>query len=320
MLPFTPCPVCACDRFDTLYPVRDTNQGVQGTWQIIACLNCGLGRLDPLPATRELSDFYGPAFYTSDGSRYSPATQRLRTLLVRLRVRQVFELCPEPPAPGRALDFGAGAGHFGRELTARGFEVAEEDIAYGSTGRLRMHGDTPHLDYPDDYFDLATMWHVLEHMRSPAAVLREIYRVLAPGAVLITAQPNFSSIQARHFGPDWLHLDPPRHLYHFTPYALRQLAKANGFMPGKTSHRSLEMGVFGILQSGLNHYLGNENCLFRCLKNHRLELNNAPSATKKLMNLALAALGTPAALAAYNLLAARGSGDAFAMALIKPAT
>ena len=41
--------------------------------------------------------------------------------------------------------------------------------------------------------------------------------------------PNWTSWQSRLTGPAWLHLDVPRHLYHFTPPTLARLLNDNGF-------------------------------------------------------------------------------------------
>ncbi len=47
-------------------------------------------------------------------------------------------------------------------------------------------------------------------------MLEDIRRLLSANGALIIAVPNAGGLQARIFGPQWFHLDVPRHLYHFT--------------------------------------------------------------------------------------------------------
>jgi len=72
------------------------------------------------------------------------------------------------------------------------------------------------------------MWHVLEHLPNPLEALAEVSRLLKPGGWFIAMVPNIASFEFQIFQADWLHLDLPRHLYHFSPRTLQQmLEKAN---------------------------------------------------------------------------------------------
>ena len=84
-------------------------------------------------------------------------------------------------------------------------------------------------DFPEDYVDSITSDHVLEHVHSPLANLRECRRVLRPGGRIRVATPNINSWGHSRFGSDWVQLDPPRHLVMFSESALRQLLKSSGF-------------------------------------------------------------------------------------------
>jgi hypothetical protein len=68
----------------------------------------------------------------------------------------------------------------------------------------------------------------------------------------VVAVPNFSSVQARWAGPEWFHLDLPRHLFHFPLSALVRLLERSGFEIGSRHHFSLRQNPFGWIQSALN--------------------------------------------------------------------
>jgi SAM-dependent methyltransferase len=53
------------------------------------------------------------------------------------------------------------------------------------------------LPFPDAYFDRVMLVHALEHCSDPAAVLREAWRVLAPGGRLIAIVPNRRGLWAQ---------------------------------------------------------------------------------------------------------------------------
>jgi len=314
------CQVCGNDRWRPLFEVQDNNQGVSGTWHILVCCNCGLGILWPLPSNDEIASYY-LNFYTLEGQRFNHFVEKARSLLAGLRGHTLRKLV----APGgKLLDFGAGSGHFGAAMEKNGYEVISIDLGSNKkyeTGNpyFSMKGDRPYLHFPDDSFDAVTLWYVIEHMRSPRKVLEEMRRVLRPGGVLLLAQQNFESFQARVFGPRWLLLDPPRHLYQFSPGNLIQMTKQIGFQYITIRHGSLEMGPFTILQSTLNTLLRNENQLFRFFKNQALNYSDTEHGRKRhdwlmiMLSLVLSTVLGPLSLVTYYILLAAASGDVFTL-------
>jgi len=117
----------------------------------------------------------------------------------------------------------------------------------------------------DARFDLIIMFHVLEHIGEPVALLRECAKRLAPGGRLITNVPNFSSWQSRFAGSNWLHLDVPRHLVHFTPQTLTATLERAGLKPAEMSFVSLEHDPYGWIESTINRLTGRPNTLHRFL-------------------------------------------------------
>jgi 2-polyprenyl-3-methyl-5-hydroxy-6-metoxy-1,4-benzoquinol methylase len=137
------------------------------------------------------------------------------------------------------LDFGCGAGSYLQTMAQQGWQVTGLDAAVGAVSHARAEGHTalvgtlPHPELQPGSFDIVTMWHSLEHLHRPVAVLREAYRLLVPGGKLIVATPNIESIPFRIFQQSWFGLDLPRHLTHFTHSTLTAMLQTAGFRTEK---------------------------------------------------------------------------------------
>jgi SAM-dependent methyltransferase len=316
----SPCEVCGGDRFSTLYTVSDTNQDVPGSWSIVRCAGCGLGRLEPMPSAADVSTFYRDAFYSDDGQRFRPWMENLRQGISGLRGWRLRRLMP---GGGNLLDFGAGSGHFAQAMRWRGWTAtAFEPFNPVHAGEASAQLEHTRLACADGAYDAITLWYVIEHMIDPRGALREFHRALRPGGLLVLSQQDFSSVQARVFKQQWLFLDPPRHLFQFTPETLTRMAEQEGFRLRYRSSASLEMGPFTILQSLLNCIVGNQNYLFRFLKNRRMVSRAAQIDARKgalsaplVASVLLLPVLAPASLALYFALLAVGSGDVFTLYL-----
>ena len=163
---------------------------------------------------------------------------------------------------------------------------------------------TDRIDDVSGTFDLITLWHSLEHTRSPRDVLRALTDRLAREGTLIVAVPNFDSLQARLCKSFWFHLDVPRHLFHFTPFALRRLLEGCSLEVIRRWDLELEMDLFGWTQSLLNRVLHTPNVLFDVLT--RRGRDHVPWEIAASFLMAVAA--TLVALPLVPLTAGAGSG------------
>ena len=133
-------------------------------------------------------------------------------------------------------------------------------------------------------FDLIVMFHVLEHIGDPVQLLRECAKRLAPGGRLIVNVPNFGSWQARFAGANWVHLDVPRHLVHYTPQTVAATLERAGLEVSDFRSVSIEHDPYGWVESasnraGRSRLTGRSNTLTRFLMGiDRLGLGVALSA------------------------------------------
>jgi SAM-dependent methyltransferase len=112
------------------------------------------------------------------------------------------------PHGARVLDAGAGS-HPYRDLFAHTqYESADFDPRYSPTHVC----DLTQIPVGDDQFDAVVCNQVLEHVRDPVAVLREIRRVLRPSGRLIYSAPLFYEEHQQ-----------PYDFYRYTQYGVRHL-------------------------------------------------------------------------------------------------
>ncbi|MDB4964360.1 MAG: SAM-dependent methyltransferase [Myxococcales bacterium] len=81
------------------------------------------------------------------------------------------------------------------EAALTGLEIHEGDASQarellGARGRVVV-GDAVSMPFADAEFDFVILPHVIEHVRNPNAILREIRRVLAPEGLLQVNTPNW---------------------------------------------------------------------------------------------------------------------------------
>jgi len=105
----------------------------------------------------------------------------------------------------RLLDYGCGDGWFGRNLRKwKNVQYCgvdkDADLAKPTDGSLSIQPLRGELPFEADYFDVVTIFEVLEHVHDQDSVLREIWRVLKPSGVLIASTPKKNILSFLDFG------------------------------------------------------------------------------------------------------------------------
>jgi SAM-dependent methyltransferase len=137
---------------------------------------------------------------------------------------------------GRLLDVGAAGGAFVEQAIARGYEAEGVEptpefaaFARDTLGVPVRATTVEHADLQPASLDVVTMWHVLEHVPDPVAVLDLLRDALAPGGVLAIEVPNAGGHLARSQGTAWPSLEPDVHVNQFGPRSLRRALERAGF-------------------------------------------------------------------------------------------
>jgi len=255
-LEFPDCPLCGNNEVKLLFRGRDRLHNLPGTFGVSRCTRCGFVFTSPRP--KDISVFYPDT--------YSPYQPKLKRRKPRNALHQIMlsgfkgypgsrwaswlllwpfwplwrmgaKYCRVVPWVGemRLFDFGCGAGNYLKSMQQMGCTVTGMDISEAAVSVCRANGlnvyqgTLPCPDISDNSFDVITMWQSLEHVTNPRAVIAEAYRILGPGGCLAIGVPLFDSFACKCFGPDWYHLDIPRHNSHFECFTLRRLLEEEGF-------------------------------------------------------------------------------------------
>lgn len=277
------CNICGGSLTSRFPKVRDplTNE----IFAVERCGRCGLGHTAPQPG--DLGRYYAARYY---GNRHGFTAW----LCSRRRVRFLAAVAGQG-AGGRLLDIGCGDGSFLLKARRAGWSVMGTELnpAMARDAGLDVKEDIALLEN-EGRFDCITMWHTLEHMRDIKSTLSRAAALLKPEGKLIVAVPDFGGLQAKFFGPKWLHLDVPRHLYHFDAGALRYCLGSAGFSIEREWHQELEYDLLGFSQSALNYIMPYPNVFFDALTGKRPNCGRAVTVTGFVLGTLLTVLALPA--------------------------
>ena len=125
---------------------------------------------------------------------------------------------------GVLLDIGCGEGALRRALDPNAEYVGLDRYVGVKSGeyegwemRPSVIGDAHSLPFKSETFTVISMMHVLEHVREPHVVFREIERLLVPGGRLFADVPFMHELHHQ-----------PNDYFRYTPYSLRHLAESAG--------------------------------------------------------------------------------------------
>jgi len=233
------CPVCNSTQFKPHLEVEDYFLSHEN-FTLQKCNSCGFIFTNPRPFEKDLGQYYQSDEYISHSSSSVSLFDKLYFAIRNYTIRKKFKLINKYITSGKILDIGCATGEFLNYFNTKGWEtqgIEPNEIARNSAIEkygLAVHSEKELSKYKESYFDVISMWHVLEHVPDLNSRILQLKKIIANNGILIIAVPNIDSKDAGIYGKYWAALDVPRHLYHFNQSAIQKIFQKEGFEIIKT--------------------------------------------------------------------------------------
>lgn len=227
-----PCPLCGGRDFRALV--------IEQTIPVVRCAGCSLVFANPRPNREGLTKFYENYFPPESESLW-------REQMAQVFLKEGFEKLKafersgifRPGNPPKILDVGCGMGFFLDFMRRRGWKVTGVEPAPAAARhareKLRLDVFEGNLDEASVQgpFDVVTLWYVMEHVPNPHEILDRVAGLLRSGGLVIIRVPNQNIVidqilAAIGLGRYFL-MNPPRHLFDYSPKTLSRFLEVRGF-------------------------------------------------------------------------------------------
>jgi len=251
MVHYNKCPLC--NSPDIAHHLMCRDHFLSGEeFELVKCSSCSFVFTQDHPDENHSEKYYDSAEYASHHADNKGPLNKIYRIVRGIMLRRKRKLIRNITGKdkGKLLDIGSGSGHFLLEMKKSGWDVSGIEINNKarnlSVNMFNLNVIAPEYlnSLHSEIYDCITLWHVLEHFHEPFSYAHEIYRLLKPGGICITAIPNCTSYDAEHFSVFWAAWDVPRHIWHFNPDNFKLFMEKTGLNLFKI--KSLPFDVFYI--------------------------------------------------------------------------
>jgi SAM-dependent methyltransferase len=215
------CNLCGSDNYRIVYSMPDARYFVDEWFNVVKCINCGLGFVNPRPAPSETAKYYPSSFYDYFDHERNYHLRRYTT---------EAKFLPEIGSGEQRLllDLGCANGDFPRFMQKRGWKVEGVEVSPNAKPIFDFkvyNEEFKEIPIYEPRYDAITAWAVLEHVHDPMSYFKKAAQVLKPGGTFIFLVTNFKSVSSRSLFLE----DIPRHLYFFTEETVKEYLAKSGF-------------------------------------------------------------------------------------------
>jgi len=252
------CPVCL--RSSTRPALTGGDLLFESTskmFNLESCAHCRCLFLSPMPPPDEIASFYPQQYWWSSSKMgaLKKAEAIYRKIALHGHVSFVVRAAGRQHSP-QILDVGCGSAALLALLKQRGFQVMGVDfsaeasrVAEVENGVRVMVGSLEDAAFPDESFDIVTLFHVMEHVPEPRTVLAEVARILKRDGAVVLQVPNIDSWQFKAFRSKWYGLDIPRHVIDYSKKAILTVLNDSGFEARRIKHFNLRDNAPALVSS-----------------------------------------------------------------------
>jgi SAM-dependent methyltransferase len=266
------CTFCGCPKAYKVFNITDI---FEKSRQMHICYECKTWFLHPVPDSSELQSAYSNIYYGNSDKKFTQGfIEKTIDFYRNKRATYIYSLTG---GKGRVLDIGCGNGRFLYFLSKMGpYEIYGSELEGNAASRAKLipeiHlniGRFQDTNYPEDFYSAITLFHVFEHLQEPKKVLDKINRLLKKDGFLVLSFPNIRSLQAYILKSNWLHFDPPRHLFLPDYKVFIEHMKNSGYVFVRKKFFSPEQNPVGAVQGLFNVMFKKRDLLFELFKGNK---------------------------------------------------
>lgn len=229
------CSACLSEDVTKIMDVKD--HSISGeSFSLAQCNKCGFRFTEDPPSEADCGPYYQSEDYVSHSDTSEGFIFKVYHWVRNVMLGRKYALLKSLSAAKTLLDVGSGTGYFPDFMQKKGYKVTgievDDKARNYSKDKFGLTVYSPTYlkeNKLEGTFGYITLWHVLEHLYRPDEYMQLFHKYLDPNGYLIIAVPNHLSHDAKVYQGYWAAYDVPRHLWHFHPGALHELAERNGF-------------------------------------------------------------------------------------------
>ena len=260
-LEYRNCPSCGENDYTVLFESNmkdgDFREEVDTVYMLpgdkyarhVKCRNCHLVYVNPIEGNGRISEDYS--------QRKSNDASIIRGSRLKAAESQV-QLVKKHSCGANLLDVGCGEGFFLFYASRMGYAVKGIELSQDAAEYAKKEFDLDveaklfeEARLQDNYFDVVTLWQVLEHVPQPLVILKEVHRILKPGGLVMVSTPDFGGVPANILRRRWWNIRR-LHINQFTTGTLKSTLGNAGFRDVSSfcykEHISLPMLVIPLLK------------------------------------------------------------------------
>ena len=226
------CIVCGGSKATPYIEVSDRLSQNLELFQLVKC-DCNFVYLNPRPSESKISTYYKSPDYDPHNFLKNNKLGKIYKLVQWTALRWKIRKISSFHQSGKLLDVGGGNGEFATFMALQGWNVFLQD----KISKLDNLSDSKNINTvqnleiikEDEYFNVITLWHSLEHIHNIDELFSQLNRLLTPDGILLIAVPNIKAPEIIFFNKKWAPFDAPRHLYHFQLKTLNELCSKYKF-------------------------------------------------------------------------------------------
>lgn len=234
------CRICGNSSDNKKHTSREMMYGTFEKFDYIECAKCGCVQIKDYQ--NDIARHYPDNYYSFSITRKKENILRILKKKIRAQVHyqkdSFLTKLFKPPKlnagilnaklnfNSRILDVGCGAGELLFNLRDHGFTslTGVDPYIQDDINELGVSIVKTNIYTIKDKFDFIMLNHSFEHMENPLKILTHLQSLMTKKGQILIRIPIASSYAWKHYGVNWVQLDPPRHYYLHTVNSIARMA------------------------------------------------------------------------------------------------